>query len=93
MAAALAAPLMSCSGIAQTTGTAQTAPATAQTPGASLMPADQGASAAKHFDQLGQPPSKFSFELRNGVKARLPFSDKRDFDEAKLQAAMNAAKR
>jgi alkyl sulfatase BDS1-like metallo-beta-lactamase superfamily hydrolase len=37
----------------------------------------------KHFDPLGQPPSKFTIELRNGIKAQLPFSDKRDFDEAK----------
>jgi alkyl sulfatase BDS1-like metallo-beta-lactamase superfamily hydrolase len=55
----------------------------AQTPGSSLIPADQGASAAKHFDPLGKPPSKFTLELRNGVKAELPFDDKRDFDEAK----------
>jgi alkyl sulfatase BDS1-like metallo-beta-lactamase superfamily hydrolase len=55
----------------------------AQAPGASLMPADQGASAAKHFDSLGKPPSKFTLELRNGLKAELPFADKRDFDEAK----------
>jgi len=87
MAAALAATLMSCAGIAQTTrtGAAQTAPAAAlaQTPGASLMPADGGASVAKHFDPLGNPPSKFTLELRNGVTAELPFADKRDFDEAK----------
>ena len=85
MAAALAAPLMSCTGIAESTGAAQTAPAAAlaQTPGASLLPADGGASVAKHFDPLGQPPSKFTLELRNGVKAELPFADKRDFDEAK----------
>ncbi|MCU0806334.1 MAG: MBL fold metallo-hydrolase, partial [Burkholderiales bacterium] len=55
----------------------------AQTPGASLIPADGGASAAKHFDPLGQPPSKFTLQLRNGQKAQLPFADKRDFDEAK----------
>ena len=39
--------------------------------------------ATKHFDPLGKQPSKFTLELRNGVKADLPFSDKRDFDEAK----------
>ena len=32
--------------------------ALAQTPGASLMPADGGASVAKHFDPLGQPASR-----------------------------------
>ena len=38
---------------------------------------------SKHFDPQGKPPSKFTLELRDGVKAELPFSDKRDFDEAK----------
>ncbi len=57
--------------------------AQAQVPGASLIPADAGASAAKHFDPLGKPPSKFTLELRDGLKAELPFADKRDFDEAK----------
>jgi linear primary-alkylsulfatase len=57
--------------------------AQAQTPGASLLPPDGGASAARHFDPLGKPPSKFTIELRNGQKAELPFADKRDFDEAK----------
>jgi len=37
---------------------------------------------SQHFDPLGQPPSKFTLELRNGLKATLPFADKRDFDEA-----------
>src|ERR1700743_1569379 len=54
-----------------------------QTPGASLLPADGGTSAAQHFDPLGKPPSTFTVELRNGQKAELPFADKRDFDEAK----------
>ena len=59
------------------------AQAAAQAPGASLVPADGGASVAGHFDPLGKPPSKFTLELRNGFKAELPFADKRDFDEAK----------
>ncbi|YBW40258.1 MBL fold metallo-hydrolase [Nitrobacter sp. TKz-YC01] len=54
-----------------------------QTPSASLLPTDGGASTAQHFDPLGKPPSKFTIELRNGQKAELPFADKRDFDEAK----------
>jgi alkyl sulfatase BDS1-like metallo-beta-lactamase superfamily hydrolase len=37
----------------------------------------------KHFDAQGKTPSKFTIELRNGIKAQLPFDDKRDFDEAK----------
>lgn len=53
--------------------------AQAQTPGASLMPADKGASVAKHFDPLGKPPSKYTPELRNGIKAQLPLADKRGF--------------
>ena len=57
--------------------------AAAQAPGASLVPADGGASATKHFDPLGKPPSTFTIELRNGQKAQLPFADRRDFDEAK----------
>ncbi|MBS1134937.1 MAG: alkyl sulfatase, partial [Burkholderiaceae bacterium] len=36
-----------------------------------------------HFHPKGQQPSTFTLELRNGLKAELPFSDKRDFDEAK----------
>lgn len=55
----------------------------AQTPGASLIPADGGASVAKHFDPLGKPPSTFTLEVRKGLEAELPLDDKRDFDEAK----------
>jgi alkyl sulfatase BDS1-like metallo-beta-lactamase superfamily hydrolase len=44
--------------------------------------ADSAAGMA-HFDPLGQPPSRFTIELRNGIKAQLPLADKRDFDEAK----------
>jgi len=36
-----------------------------------------------HFDPLGKPPSTFTLEIRDRLKAELPFSDKRDFDEAK----------
>ena len=68
VAAALAATLTSCTVIAQTTGTAQTTPAAAPT---------------GHFDPLGKAPSKFTLELRNGIKAQLPFSDQRDFEEGK----------
>ena len=59
------------------------AQAAAQAPGASLVPADGGASVAGHFDPLGRPPSTFTLALRNGFKAELPFADKRDFDEAR----------
>jgi alkyl sulfatase BDS1-like metallo-beta-lactamase superfamily hydrolase len=55
-----------------------------QAPGPSLVPTDGGASAIQHFDPLGKLPSTFTIELRNGQKAELPFTDKRDFDEAKL---------
>jgi alkyl sulfatase BDS1-like metallo-beta-lactamase superfamily hydrolase len=40
------------------------------------------ADAPAHFDSQGKPPSTFTLELRNGLKAQLPFADKRDFDEA-----------
>jgi len=38
---------------------------------------------ATHFHPKGKQPSTFTLELRNGLKAELPFEDKRDFDEAK----------
>ena len=43
----------------------------------------RAADAIGHFDPKGKPPSTFTLELRNGLKAELPFDDKRDFDEAK----------
>ncbi len=36
-----------------------------------------------HFDPQGTAPSKFTIELRKGLKATLPFEDQRDFEEAK----------
>jgi alkyl sulfatase BDS1-like metallo-beta-lactamase superfamily hydrolase len=50
-----------------------------------LLAAAPGALAADvpaHFDPQGKPPSTYTLELRNGLKATLPFADKRDFDEA-----------
>ena len=44
--------------------------------------AAQAADPPAHFDAQGKPPSTFTLQLRNGFKASLPFSDKRDFDEA-----------
>jgi alkyl sulfatase BDS1-like metallo-beta-lactamase superfamily hydrolase len=41
------------------------------------------AASGKHFDPKGKVPSKFTIELRKGLKATLPFEDKRDFEEAK----------
>lgn len=38
---------------------------------------------SKHFDRKGKEPSKFTIELQNGLRATLPFEDKRDFEEAK----------
>ncbi len=43
----------------------------------------QGHIHSGHFDPLGKTPSKFTIELRQGLKATLPFEDQRDFDEAK----------
>ncbi len=39
-------------------------------------------SAPGHFDPLGKSPSRFTIEFRNGLKATLPFADRRDFEEA-----------
>ena len=44
--------------------------------------ATHAADVPSHFDPQGQPPSQFTLELRNGLRATLPFADKRDFDEA-----------
>ena len=40
------------------------------------------ASEGKHFDPNGKQPSSFTLQLRDGLNASLPFSDKRDFEEA-----------
>lgn len=45
--------------------------------------ADPGAPEGKHFHPQGKLPSKFTIELRNGVKAQLPFEDERDLEENK----------
>ena len=45
--------------------------------------ATRAADVPGHFDPPGKPPSPFTLEIRDRLKAELPFSDKRDFDEAK----------
>ncbi len=45
--------------------------------------ATHAADVPDHFHPKGKQPSTFTLELRNGLKAELPFADKRDFDEAK----------
>src|SRR5271169_3817842 len=37
----------------------------------------------KHFHPKGKMPSKFTIELQKGLRATLPFEDKRDFEEAR----------
>ena len=37
----------------------------------------------QHFHPKGKPPSKFTIELQQGLRATLPFEDQRDFEEAK----------
>ncbi|HSF79546.1 MAG TPA: alkyl sulfatase dimerization domain-containing protein [Steroidobacteraceae bacterium] len=44
---------------------------------------DPGAIEGRHFDPKGKPPSKYTIELQNGLRATLPFADRRDFEEAK----------
>lgn len=59
-------------------------PAQAETtPPASKGPAETQPIHPGHFDPLGRAPSKFTIELRDGLKATLPFEDQRDFEEAK----------
>jgi alkyl sulfatase BDS1-like metallo-beta-lactamase superfamily hydrolase len=41
------------------------------------------AGAVAHFHPEGKQPSRFTVELRNGVKKALPFEDVRDFEENK----------
>jgi alkyl sulfatase BDS1-like metallo-beta-lactamase superfamily hydrolase len=43
----------------------------------------QSAESPPHFDPQGKAPSTFTLQIRDRLKAELPFSDKRDFDEAK----------
>ncbi|MFM0546971.1 alkyl sulfatase dimerization domain-containing protein [Paraburkholderia strydomiana] len=42
-----------------------------------------GADPSQHFHREGKVPSRFTVELRNGVKRQLPFEDQRDFEENK----------
>jgi len=60
------------------------------TPNAWAQSSDQAAATqspsqatAAHFHPEGKPPSRFTVELRNGVKKALPFEDERDFEENK----------
>jgi alkyl sulfatase BDS1-like metallo-beta-lactamase superfamily hydrolase len=39
--------------------------------------------AQEHFHPKGKPPSRFTIELQQGLRATLPFQDQRDFEEAK----------
>jgi len=37
----------------------------------------------KHFDSKGNPPSKFTIQKWEDVKNKMPFKDKRNFEEQK----------
>jgi alkyl sulfatase BDS1-like metallo-beta-lactamase superfamily hydrolase len=45
--------------------------------------ADPATAATSHYHPKGKQPSKYTIELQDGVRATLPFDDKRDFEEAK----------
>ncbi|NJD32850.1 MAG: MBL fold metallo-hydrolase, partial [Gammaproteobacteria bacterium] len=45
--------------------------------------ATRAADVPGHFDPQGKQPSTFTLQIRDRLKAELPFADKRDFDEAK----------
>ncbi|MCV2357829.1 MBL fold metallo-hydrolase [Paucibacter sp. TC2R-5] len=63
-------------------GLTATISAQAQTNQAKGASVAQPPAQVKHFDPKGSPPSTFTLELRKGITAALPFSDKRDFEEA-----------
>jgi alkyl sulfatase BDS1-like metallo-beta-lactamase superfamily hydrolase len=44
---------------------------------------DSSAAEGKHFDEKGKLPSTFTVEKQNKLRRTLPFSDERDFEEAK----------
>ena len=44
---------------------------------------DPGAMEGKHFHPKGKLPSEFTIEAQKQQRGSLPFSDRRDFDEAK----------
>ena len=46
-----------------------------------LAAAGPAAAQHTHFHPEGKPASRFTVELRDGVKKALPFEDKRDFEE------------
>lgn len=51
--------------------------------GFTRLSAEEPSSDISHFHEKGNNPSKFTIDLRNELKSRLPFEDKRDFEEAK----------
>lgn len=51
--------------------------------GEGYVHAQDTTAAPGHFHPQGKAPSKYTIELRNGLKASLPFDDQRDFEEAK----------
>jgi alkyl sulfatase BDS1-like metallo-beta-lactamase superfamily hydrolase len=51
--------------------------------GGAAAVADPGAMQGKHFHPKGKPPSTYTIELQDGLRATLPFDDKRDFEEVK----------
>jgi alkyl sulfatase BDS1-like metallo-beta-lactamase superfamily hydrolase len=44
--------------------------------------ADPGAMEGRHFDPKGKMPSTLTIELQQGLRATLPFEDRREFEEA-----------
>jgi alkyl sulfatase BDS1-like metallo-beta-lactamase superfamily hydrolase len=49
----------------------------------SLAPAQDPASLQGHFHPKGKAPSKFTQEVLAQARAKLPFADRRDFEEQK----------
>ena len=50
--------------------------------GGGAVVTDPGAANGRHFDPKGKQPSKYTIDAQRGLRATLPFDDKRDFEEA-----------
>ena len=57
--------------------------ASAQAAGGAAPPAEMAIQPSGHFHPKGKPPSKYTVEQRQALRASLPFEDQRDFEESK----------
>jgi alkyl sulfatase BDS1-like metallo-beta-lactamase superfamily hydrolase len=57
--------------------------ASAQAAGGAAPPAEMAMQPSGHFHPKGKPPSKYTVEQQQALRASLPFEDRRDFEESK----------